>query len=530
MMADNTLNYGFPYPQGTDQVVVHSDVEKLAKAVDAQALQTSIRVDSAVPYRGNLDEQSGTLATLPVGRYTIRYPDTPITWGLPQALLGDLLVESSGSQKTITQRPNDAAVGWGTKAEWVLATNSDGTLRDRWQRRDKAIMRTAPVVLTAPAGEYTQVVSRGAHRLPFTVPTDVAKVRVHMRPWNYRTRQEWGPAVLEGAMIAAQAADGTGTVTGTQWEVPGAAGRTVPGAGWTSDWFHVNLAMDGTFLFSYGAAWQDAERSLVMGQCWSHEDASQYTSTADAIFQNGWGGFALQPMDIWIECEAPSTVPVWGYFGASNTMGMSASPSVFGSYPQLHARKNRAFCALTAAGGWSIMDDTLHDQAIVRRFGYPARMLDRLYLDLGSNIAARNATLADAQAELTRWMNTNRNSFGSPDVYLATQIARDDITETSDLAGTLSAWNEWVRYELSARAEVRGVVDFAAIFADPARPWTARQELRASPTDVHFGTVGQRLRARACDGEIQLPMTAARDASEMGATVTYDGDGVYTIT
>ena len=330
-------------------------------------------------------------------------------------------------------------------------------------------------------------------------------------------------------MIAAQATADSGTVTGTQWEVPGAAGRTVPGGGWTSDWFHVNLTMDDTFLLSYGAAWQDTERGLVMGQCWSHEDAAEYTSTETVSYQNGWGQFALQPMDIWIECEAPSTVPVWGYFGASNTMGMSASPSVFGSYPQLHARRNRAFCALTAAGGWSIMDETLHDQAIVRRFGYPARMLDRLYLDLGSNIAARDATLVDAQAELERWMNTNRNSFGSPDVYLATQIARDDITETSDLAGTLSAWNEWIRYELSARPEVRGVVDFAAIFADPARPWTARKELRASPTDVHFGTAGQRLRARACDGEIQLPASAARSASDMGATATYLGDGVYEI-
>lgn len=475
------------------------------------------RTDGNSWYKGPLDEQTGTLATIRPGLYLVRYVNTAETWGLPQALIGQLEVIDADTQRRITFTPNDAGAGWGEKSAWEIATNSNGVLRDRWQRRDKAIMRTAPVVLTAPAGEYVQAVSRGAQRLPFTVPTNVSKVRVHMRPWNYRTRQEWGPAALEGVMIAQQASEGSGTVTGTQWEVPGAAGTTVTGAGWTSDWFHANLVPEASFLLSYGATWQDTERGLVLGQCWSHADAAEYTSTADAVYGNGWGGFALQPMDIWIECEAPSTVPVWGYFGASNTMGMSASPSVFGSYPQLHARKNRAFCALTAAGGWSIMDDTLHDQAIVRRFGYPARMLDRLYLDLGSNIAARNATLSEAQAELVRWMNTNRNSFGSPDVYLATQIARDDITETEDLAGTLSGWNEWVRYELASRDEVRGVIDFAAIFADPERPWTARKELRASPTDVHFGTVGQRLRARACDGEIQLPSSAARNASEIPA-------------
>src|SRR5690606_7569589 len=255
-MADNTINYGFPYPQGGDRVAVHTDVENLAKSVDAQALQTNLRVDSAIPFRGNLDEQTGTLATLPAGRYAIRYIGTAESWGLPQALLGDLLVESSGSQKTITQRPNDAGSGWGVKSESTVWTDSGGASRDRWQRRDKSIMRTAPVVPTAPAGEYAQAQTRGAQRLPFTVPTNVSKVRVHMRPWNYRTRQEWGPAILEGAMIAAQATDNSGTVTGTQWEVPGAAGRTVPGTGWTSDWFHVNLMMDDTFLLSYGAAWQ----------------------------------------------------------------------------------------------------------------------------------------------------------------------------------------------------------------------------------------------------------------------------------
>lgn len=45
-MADSTINYGFPYPTGGDKVAVHSDIEKVAKAVDAQALQAGLRVGS----------------------------------------------------------------------------------------------------------------------------------------------------------------------------------------------------------------------------------------------------------------------------------------------------------------------------------------------------------------------------------------------------------------------------------------------------------------------------------------------------
>lgn len=474
------------------------------------------RIDGNSWYKGPLDKQTGTLATIKPGLYLVRYTGTGETWGLPQNLIGQLEVLDAGGQRQVFYRPNDAGAGLGTKMSWELSTNSGGVLRDRWQRVEKAIMRTSPVVLTAPAGEYTQVTSRGAVRIPFTVPTTVGKVRVHMRPWNYRTETEWGPALLGGVMIAQQ--DSGGSITGSRWYAPDASGTTVPGGGWTSGWFHVGLTEGATYLLSYSAEWQDASRELVMGQCWSSEDTTKWDTLDAANYASGWGEFALQPMDIWIECEAPSTVPVWGYVGASNTMGMSAPPSVFGAYPNLHARKNKVFAALTAAGGWSIMDASVHKQNIVRRFGYPARMLDRLYVDLGSNIEVRGATLPEAQAELTRWLDVNKTSFGSPLVYVMTQIPRADITETTTFAGTLSPWNEWIRYEVTKRDEVRGLIDFAAIFADPKKPWTARDELRASPTDVHFGTNGQRMRAQALDGEIHLPFSAARNASELATS------------
>ena len=526
-MADTTINYGFPYPQGGDRVAVHTDVENLAKSVDAAALQTNLRVDSAIPYRGNLDEQTGTLATLPAGRYSVRYIGTAEVWGLPHALIGDLSVIPTGNQKQIVFEPNDAGAGFGIKSVYTLGTNTGGTLRDRWQRSDRHIMRSAPVVLTGPAGEYPQADSRGSVRLPFTVPTNVSRVRVHMRPWNFRTRKEWGPARLSGVMIAQQGSGGG--ITGSRWYAPNVDGQIVTGSEeWVSDWFHVGLVPGNTYLLSYGAEWQDQVRDLVMGVCWSSFELDDWDTDGPVNYQTGWGRFGLQPMDIWIECEAPSSVPVWGYYGSSNTVGVSSGEAVFGAYANVHARKNGAFAAITAAGGWSLMDETMHDSAIINRLGYPARMLDRVYLDLGANIEARDATAAEAIVEMERWMDSKLPALGDPPVYLLTQISRYTSEQTTDTAGTLSDWNEWIRYEATQRPEVVGLIDQAAIFADPERPWTARVELRASPTDVHFNAMGQKLRAAALDGEVHLPMLTARNPSEVGG-VTYLGDGVYEI-
>lgn len=488
-------------------------------AISANARVLWDRIGTGMRFRGYLDEQTGTLADLKRGFYEVRYVGTAVAWGLPQDLIGLLYVDRGELQTTIIYRPNDAAAGAGTKSWWEISTDSEGVLRDRWQRGDKSILTSKPVVLTAPAGEYPQTDSRGAVRLPFTVPTDVHRVRVHMRPWNYRTGKTWGPARLDGVMIAQQ--DSGGTITGSRWYAEDAPGVTVSGtAGWTSDWFHVSLTEGNTFLLSYAADWQDDVRDLVLGTCWSNFDLSKWDSTELAVYENGWGGFGLQPMDVWIECEAPANVPTYGFFGASNTMGMDSGDPVFGAYPTVYAREHGAFCALTAAGGWSIMDDTAHDLDLMRRFGYPARMLDRVYLDWGSNIEIRGATAPEAIAKLEYWMDRQLNGLGNPPVYMTTQVAGPTITDTGPLSGTLSDWNQWVRFTSTLRPEVVGMIDFAAIFADPDKPWTARPELRASAGNVHFNAAGQKMRAQALAGTIQLPSSSARNAAELTAPDT----------
>ena len=97
-MADNTINYGFPYPTGGDRVAVHSDVERLAKSVDARALVTNSRIDDAEQEiedarwaKPSTDATSeSTLDSLPPGSYPIRSGTIASGIGLPVAVTGFL--------------------------------------------------------------------------------------------------------------------------------------------------------------------------------------------------------------------------------------------------------------------------------------------------------------------------------------------------------------------------------------------------------------------------------------------------------
>ena len=59
------------------------------------------RVDAGSWSKGNLDEQTGTLATLDAGLYLVRYVATAEAWGLPQRLIGQLEVIDAGTQRQI---------------------------------------------------------------------------------------------------------------------------------------------------------------------------------------------------------------------------------------------------------------------------------------------------------------------------------------------------------------------------------------------------------------------------------------------
>lgn len=166
-MADSTINYGFPYPEGGDKVAVHSDVAKVAKAADAEALQTNIRIDDAEAaiedarwLRGNA-LSTDTLTSLPEGISRVRSGVVAQALGLPVIAIGTVtktLVD--GTSGIVTYEARRAA----GKAETYRIVSIGGVWQE-WERTDAgAIEVPSPATghinlwgSSTPAGLHTRL-------------------------------------------------------------------------------------------------------------------------------------------------------------------------------------------------------------------------------------------------------------------------------------------------------------------------------------------------------------------------------------
>lgn len=90
----NTVNKGIPYPDGTNDVVVHADVKKLAEKVDEMLL-------NAEEYKGVVT--SGQLpASMLRGIYYVDTPSKANALGLPTGVEGWLTISQVGEARRIT--------------------------------------------------------------------------------------------------------------------------------------------------------------------------------------------------------------------------------------------------------------------------------------------------------------------------------------------------------------------------------------------------------------------------------------------
>lgn len=122
-MADNTINYGFPYPTGGDRVAVHSDIEKVAVAADAAVNRTAWNRGAAT---------GGSLDDLADGSHSIPSGTVAALLGLPVFATGDLTkrsLDEAGTTATAT-----LVVRTTPPEAWTAVRNSDGWAY--WSRTD----------------------------------------------------------------------------------------------------------------------------------------------------------------------------------------------------------------------------------------------------------------------------------------------------------------------------------------------------------------------------------------------------------
>ena len=137
-MADTTINYGFPFPEGGDRVAVHSDVENLAKAVDARELQTNLRVDGAFAAADEARwlhppaSTSDTLDTIPEGVSPVRSGAVADALTLPVRAVGH--VEKTVMDSAVSVVKFTARRGTGVIEEYT--TSTIGGVWQEWTRSD----------------------------------------------------------------------------------------------------------------------------------------------------------------------------------------------------------------------------------------------------------------------------------------------------------------------------------------------------------------------------------------------------------
>lgn len=489
--------------------VVFENVSTSSRNTETWTISTplgSTTIDDGVWTRVE-DNYSGPLSTddnykaLPSGKYSLISGSVTTAVGIPSARGGSLHIETNSYDKN-TAKYDPTNPGTGDKSyEYVTQSTEGNKWNDTWYVTNRHCLRTSPIVLTQPA--LTTMVSdlagyRKSQRLAFTCPTNVERIRVHVSARNYRTGDTWGGMTLQGIAIGEQT---NGGEIRNMNVLKSATNAQIPtnGSDWVSEWETKFLSPGSTYLLSYGCDWTTSPGpiGIVSGTNWSNSRLGAWDEEGDS---SGWYRLSLQPLDIWIECLAPSDVPVYSYFGTSLTMGMGSGESVFNSYPQIHARNNGAFCAQTAAGGWAVVDSSAQDKNIINRFGKAGESEQVYALWGGSNdVNARGASVSEVAAGIEEW-SKHAKRYLKGNQYLQT-TAGGLRYEGPDDPGwkNIEAMNEWLRTEGWHLPNISGVLDMHNLFSKSAEWWGQNPIFTHSETNGHFNVAGNKRYAMALD-------------------------------
>lgn len=496
-MADSTVNYGLPYPTGGDSVVVHSDIERLAKSTDAAALQTNLRIDQTnTALDGKRDVEPTVLGTsavlddLPTGNYSIWSGEAAEAIGMPRPLQGSLAVVrwgAAGGTATFTAR-STAPQAWvnsrlsGGWVGWSQLGGSVGSVK-ALQPAAAGTLKTAPLAFsTGYGGAVTS--GTGTTKVVQYVNANVSRAQVHIRNWNPRyVNRDRAAATLTGVRIGRHTSNGGGT----DWvSLPN--GETAYKSGWVS----VPGALRGA--------------EVVIEFSWSGSDVTRTLGT-------GWEGGSrtnAPALWVWLEVEVPAHVPVVATFGSSTAAGVGADRPLIDSWLAQWCKANNAIPAFWAHSGDSASSWTPTADRKWALYGDDVAAPDAMLYAMGSNDWAGGVSLAELQERITSTAGEisrriTANIFGTTITPRATPPANDS---------TRTALNAW----MPESGLFRDVFDMAEAVAlsdgtlDPA----------VDADGVHVNTLGHARLAAAVDRPI-LSGTAGNP------TVEYVGDGVYEI-
>lgn len=481
-MADNTINYGFPFPEGGDQVAVHSDLANLAKSVDAGAK----RID------WNKNDQplsvSTDLDTLPSGTYSIWSAAVSDALAMPEVAQWSIDVKRWGAAggimlaQTRTDPPREY-ISARLPDGWTGWTRSDSAgMKFRLPEASPASLKSTPLALTTGYGSARRSGSGTTSVIQHLHP-QVGRVQLHMRNWSPRfTSNDRAAVTLTGVQIGRHTGDGNGT----GW-VSLPSGATA----YESGWIDVPEAMRGG--------------EVVVRYTWSGSDVQQCLGT-------GWTDGASDqrpPLFVWLELEVPAHVPVVANYGSSTAVGVGSDRPLIDSWLSRWARANDAVPAFWADSGTSALTWMEGADRRWERYGYTINAPDAMLYAMGSNDWAGGFDLAELQRRITATVEEIRDRI-TPNIYGTTITPRATPPANDSTRIALNAW-------MPGSGLFRDVFDAAAAVSLPDGSF----DPAADADGIHPNDVGHQRIADAIDRSVI--------SQGGGAAVTYLGDGVYEI-
>lgn len=377
-----------------------------------------------------------------------------------------------------------------------------------------------PLTLAAGASGNVDTATAKLQRFPFKLPATTKRWRVHGRNYNDRDNITYtGSLAINGIWFGrAEVLSGgvlSGNMTATPTKVVDAFTTPADGTEFVTPWVDTipnqfQAYTEHMISMGYTGAAQNNHRGI--GAVWTGTDPARAGDRAPS-------GLTLNPasslgegapvLDLWVEVEVASDVPICAYLGDSLTVGTNSTYPIRDSYAMKHAMANGVVPTFRAAHGSSIAMWT--DASAYKWTKYDGTDApDATFWAMGSNdIFNDTPTLAQMQGRFQNLLNVVRTKL-STNIYLATVMPRNGSASNTDKEASRVAYNDWLLGSLPGGA--RNVFDFAQTVSSAPGVLDSRY---VSSDGVHLNSGGYARNAAAITGSL-----AARNRVPAVQTVT----------
>lgn len=420
-------------PAGTtsfDELKTHGDYQLTGNGeADTIALESW-----PLPYREG--ELRPTAANI-----SVRRAASGFTWQ-------ELRVWSSKGNKFFIRQSAQYGDADGTFGEWEEVLTSANV---------EETSRRVPVQLTTPRKDMRWTAYARNYRLPFKIPTNATKYRIHIANYNDADDAvEPAPNLrITQPLYIGEHRIENGVMTGTFTENPRRANSNwsinLPdNEEWVSEWINRPLNAGVEYLFSYSVGNSDRARIASGGATsWFSTD---YSDAGRAEPTGTLNKASNAPLSIWLEIEAPHGTEIVAWIGDSLSTAAMADHTVYQSPAWLKARREGHYPIMLAQIGnrmeWVAAAD---DTPRFTRFADLGRA-NATIIQIGANdfydLAASSRTqaeiVAEMQARVAAVIALARKHF-SDDIYLATVVPRNTHDFEERVHGALAEYNEWLQ-------------------------------------------------------------------------------------